>query len=82
MVCGYGIICMLLAKLTVIYSVPPINQNILSYLIAKLKDGFNDGNILTLFTKQKPLYAFIIFVVMLAGIMLSKPKKSNAVTAQ
>jgi len=81
-VCGYGIVCMLLAKLTVIYSVPPINQNILSYLIAKLKDGFNDGNILTLFTKQKPLYAFIIFVVILALMILSKPKKSNAITAQ
>jgi hypothetical protein len=80
--CGYGLICTLLAKLTVIYSVPPLEENILTYLLSKLKDGFNDGNVLSLLTQQKALHAFYIFLLFLIGMFLMKPNNSNKITAQ
>jgi hypothetical protein len=80
--CGYGLICTLLAKLTVIYSVPPLEENILTYLLSKLKDGFNDGNVLSLLTQQKALHAFYIFLLFLIGMFLMKPINSNKITAQ
>ncbi len=80
--CGYGMACALLAKLTVLYSVPPLEQNILSYLLSKLKDGFNDGNILTLLTNQKPVNAFYFFTILLATMFLMKPKSSIKIIEQ
>jgi hypothetical protein len=74
--------CTLLAKLTVLYSVPPLEQNILSYLLSKLKDGFNDGNILTLLTNQKPVNAFYFFTILLATMFLMKPKSSIKIIEQ
>jgi len=74
--CGYGMVCTLLAKLTVLYSVPPLEQNILSYLLLKLKDGFNDGNILTLLTNQKPINSFYFFIILLAAMFLMRPKST------
>jgi hypothetical protein len=81
-ICGYGMACTLLAKLTVLYSVPPLEQNILSYLLSKLKDGFNDGNILTLLTNQKPVNAFYFFTILLATMFLMKPKSSIKIIEQ
>ena len=80
--CGYGLVCTLLAKLTVIYSVPLLEENILSYLISKLKDGFNDGNILTLLTHQKPINAFYFFIFFLTVMFLLRPKNSNKIIEQ
>jgi hypothetical protein len=80
--CGYGLISALLAKLTVIYSVPPLEENILSYLISKLKDGFNDGNVLSMLTQLKPMNAFYFFLLFLVGMFLMKPKQANQITAQ
>lgn len=72
--CGYGFICTMLAKLTVIYSVPELEQNILSYLISKSKEGLNDGNILSLLTHQNALFGFIIFIMLFLGSVLFRPK--------
>ncbi len=80
--CGYGLVCTLLAKLTVIYSVPPLEENILSYLISKLKNGFNDGNILTLLTQQKPINAFYFFILFIVAMFLMRPKNSNRIIEQ
>jgi hypothetical protein len=80
--CGYGLVCALLAKLTFIYSVPPLEENILSYLISKLKDGFNDGNVLSMLTQLKPMNAFYFFLLFLVGMFLMKPKQANQITAQ
>lgn len=80
--CGYGLLCTLLAKLTVIYSVPPLEENILSYLISKLKDAFNDGNVLSLLTQQKPIISFYFFLLFFLTMFLSRPKKINNVIVQ
>jgi hypothetical protein len=80
--CGYGLLCTLLAKLTVIYSVPPLEENILSYLISKLKDAFNDGNILSLLTQQKPVTSFYFFLLFFLVMFLSRPKKINNIIEQ
>lgn len=80
--CGYGLACTLLAKLTVIYSVPPLEENILSYLISKLKDAFNDGNILSLLTQQKPINAFYFFILFLALMFLMRPKNPIKIIEQ
>ena len=78
----YGIACTFLAKLTVLYSVPELDENILSYLISKLKDSFNDGNVFSLLTKQKPFFAFIIFVGLFGLMCTTKPTKSKKITEQ
>jgi hypothetical protein len=80
--CGYGMVCTLLAKLTVVYSVPPLEENILSYLISKLKDAFNGGNILTLISKQKAIYAFYFFILFLVLMILKRPKNANKIIEQ
>ncbi len=80
--CGYGLVCALLAKLTVIYSVPPLEENILSYLLSKLKDGFNEGNVLSMLTQLKPMNAFYFFLLFLFGMFLMKPNNTNKITAQ
>jgi hypothetical protein len=68
--------------LTVIYSVPPLEENILSYLISKLKDAFNDGNILSLLTQQKPVISFYFFLLFFLVMFLSRPKKINNIIEQ
>lgn len=72
--CGYGLICTFLAKLTVIYSIPELDENILSYLISKLKDAFNEGNMLSLITHGNPLNAFFVFVALFIAMFLFQPK--------
>jgi hypothetical protein len=80
--CSYGLICTLLAKLTVIYSVPPLEENIVSYLFSKLNDAFNDGNLLTLLTQQKPIISFYFFLFILLVMFIAKPKLRNKVIEQ
>ena len=80
--CGYGLGCMLLAKLTVIYSVPPLEENILSYLFSKLKDGLNEGNLVCLLFDQKPVNAFYLFMILLLGMVIFKPKASSKIIVQ
>jgi hypothetical protein len=78
-VCGYGLSCTLLAKLTVIYSVPELSENILSYLLSKLKDAFNDGNVLSLIGHQKPIIAFYMFLIFLLGMFYFRPRISKSI---
>ncbi|HRG59702.1 MAG TPA: hypothetical protein PK323_12150 [Bacteroidia bacterium] len=78
-ICGYGLICTFLAKLTVMYSIPELDENILSYLISKLKDAFNDGNILSLITHSNPLYAFYIFIAFFIAMFLFQPKSAKSI---
>lgn len=79
---GYGLVCALLAKLTVIYSVPELEQNILAYLLSKLKDGFNDGNIVSLITNQKPILAFYMFIFLLLVMLISRPNNTRDIIEQ
>jgi hypothetical protein len=51
-------------------------------LISKLKDGFNDGNVLSMLTQLKPMNAFYFFLLFLVGMFLMKPKQANQITAQ
>lgn len=76
LVCGYGLCCTLLAKLTVIYSVPPLEENILSYLISKLKDAYNEGNLASLLLHQNALVGFVLFVLIFTGMFISKPSRA------
>jgi hypothetical protein len=79
---AYGLCCTLLAKLTVIYSVPELEENILSYLLSKLKDDFNDGNILSLMSHQKPFFGFCIFLIFILGMFFFRPKQSEIIIEQ
>ncbi len=73
----YGLSCTFLAKLTVLYSVPELDENILSYLISKLHDPLNIGNLVTLTTKHSPLLGFVIFIALFVTMMMSSPKRSS-----
>jgi hypothetical protein len=72
--CGYGLVCTFLAKLTVIYSIPELDENILSYLVSKLKDAFNEGNILSMITATSALNAFFIFLILFIVMIFLQPK--------
>jgi len=76
LICCYGLCCTFLAKLTVIYSVPELNENILSYLISKLKDSYNDGNILSLLTHQSALLGFLVFLLLFLLMIFLRPKSA------
>jgi hypothetical protein len=73
---SYGLGCTFLAKLTVIYSIPELNQPVVSYLISKLKDNFNDGNILSLVAKQSPFTAFLVYLLLFVLMVFLRPKKT------
>jgi hypothetical protein len=73
--CGYGLVCTLLSKLTVLYSVPELQENILAYLISKRGDAFNDGNLLSLITGQKAVIGFYVMIVFVVLLILTKPKR-------
>ena len=66
---GFGIICTLMAKATLSYSIPTDVANPMLDLIIPnfFKGEFNANNILTMLFGTKPVYSFIIFVLMFGG---------------
>jgi hypothetical protein len=75
--CCYGFVCTMLAKLTVLYSVPELQENILTYLISKRNDAYNDGNILSLLSGQSAIHGFYGMIVFVLLIVLTRPKQST-----
>lgn len=73
---SYGLVCAFLAKLTVLYSIPELNENILPYLISKLKDGYNAGNAYTLYTQKSALTGFFLFIYLYLLLALLCIKKN------
>ena len=69
---GFGTICTFMAKATLSYSIPTDVANPIPDLIfPKFINGeFNSNNILTLLFDIKPVYSFIIFVIMFAGSLI------------
>lgn len=79
----YGIACAFLAKLTVLYSIPELDQNVLTYLWTKLNDPLNDGNILSLLFHCNAMTGFVVFAIVfliwfLSGYLLAKEKVETA----
>ncbi len=69
---GFGIICTFMAKATLSYSIPTDVANpILDLIIPNFfKAEFNANNILTMLFGTKPVYSFLIFVIMFVGSLV------------
>jgi hypothetical protein len=67
----------MLAKLTVLYSVPELQDNILTYLISKSNDAYNDGNMLSLLSGQAAIHGFYGMIVFILLIVFTRPKQTK-----
>lgn len=69
---GFGLICTLMAKPTLSYSIPTDVANPMIDLIIPgfVKGEFYAGNVLTLLFGTKPVYSFIIFIFLFAGSLI------------
>ncbi len=66
---GFGMLCTMMAKVTVSYSVPTDVANPILDLVSPsfFKGEFNANNILTLMFGTKPVYSFLIFMLIFIG---------------
>lgn len=69
---GFGLICSLMAKVTVSYSVPTSVKNSMLDLIGPsfFNCEFNANNVLTILYGTKPLYSFLIFILLFGGSII------------